>query len=111
MTNKYPLKYSLERFNPTELMELMKSGGGGAAVESRRHGDMAYFFKINSEFTICGIIDENTKYYIEVMSEDQKTRVLKHLTPQEGCRHLKDYQVVGKLEELKYKILNNLELN
>lgn len=97
---------SLKSFSPTNLMNSVKARGE-SLFELREHEDKMYYISVHFE-RIIGVINKDTEYYIDIVSEDLIDGQQKRLS---NCGYLKDYQVVGKLEELKYKILNNLELN
>ena len=100
---------SLKKFDAMGLMDKVKSRGE-ALFDMRSHENKIYFFTVYFE-GILGVVNKDTEYYIDVTSEDTNTGRQERLTSYDEYSHIKDDQVVGKLEELKYKILNNLELN
>lgn len=100
---------SLKKFDAMGFMDKVKSRGE-ALFDMRSHENKIYFFTVCFE-GILGVVNKDTEYYIDVTWEDTNTGPQERLTSYDEYSHLKDYKVVGKLEELKYKILNNLELN
>lgn len=94
----------LKDFDAIDLMNKVKTRGE-SLFTSREHGDMIYDISIHFE-DIIGVISNDTEYYIDIVSED-KDGHQERLTTYKEHSHLKDYQVVGKLFEFKYKILSN----
>ena len=67
-----------------------------------KHENLVYFISIHFE-DIFGVLDEDTEYYIDIVAEDEEGRQSR-ITTYFAHSHLKDYEVVAKLEGFKHFI-------
>ena len=92
------LNGQLEDFNPQRFMEKIKARKTSLFSELG-YEDMTYSISVHFE-ELFGTIDENTEYFIDIVEEDPKGNQ-RRLTTYQAHSHLKDYEVVEKLEGFK----------
>lgn len=90
-----------------ELMAKVKERGESLFTE-REHGALFYNISVHFE-QIIGVIDENTEYWIDIVSEDIDGNQ-KRLSDYENYSHLKYDQAIAKINEFVEKTCAEKEI-
>ena len=89
-------------FNPKTLMENVKANHQSLYVEVS-NDDIVYYISIHFE-GIFGTIDRNTKYWVDIVSEDSEGNQ-ERVTTYKDWSNLSELETTQKLNEWKWSVL------
>lgn len=94
---------TLKEFDALDLMNKVMERRESLFTD-RTHNGITYYISIHFE-DLIGTVTPETKYYIDIVSED-KNRHQERLTTYEEYGDLKNWEVVSKLNEFKESIIH-----